>query len=90
MNESRFAVGTNQSSRILINIHKKQNWKIIQNKQEWITTIKCINAAGAILPPLLIFKAQHTNSAWIPSNTPSNWHFSTSNSGWTSDSHDYE
>ena len=30
------------------------------------------------------------NSAWIPSNTLLNWHFSTSNSGWTSDSHDYE
>ena len=52
--------------------------------------IECVNAAGAILLLLLIFKAQHTNLAWIPSNIPSNWHFSTSNSGWTSDSHGYE
>ena len=90
MDESRFVVGTSQSSKALINIRKKQNWKIIQSKQEWITAIECVNAAGVILLPLLIFKAQHTNLAWIPSNTPSNWHFLTSNSGWTFDSHGYE
>jgi len=39
---------------------------------------------------MVIFKAQHTNSKWIPTNTPLNWHFSTSASGWTSNSHGYE
>ena len=49
-----------------------------------------MNAAGAALPPLLIFKAKYTNLAWIPTEAPSNWRFSTSNSGWTSDSHGFE
>jgi len=39
---------------------------------------------------LLIFKAKHTNTAWILPNTLSNWRFLTSTSGWTSDSHGYE
>ena len=30
------------------------------------------------------------NSAWIPPDTFSNWRFSISNSGWTSDSHGYK
>ncbi|KYG40271.1 hypothetical protein M433DRAFT_160676, partial [Acidomyces richmondensis BFW] len=30
------------------------------------------------------------NTAWIPQDTPSDWRFSTSNSGWTSNSHAYE
>ena len=86
----RNTIRANQSSRALINICKKQNWKIIQNKQKWITVIKCINTARAILLPLFIFKTQHMNSAWTPSNTPSNWHFSTNNSGWISNLHNYE
>ena len=43
-----------------------------------------------VLPPLLIFKAKYTNTAWIPASTPEDWKFSTSNSGWTSDNHAYE
>ena len=52
--------------------------------------MECVNTAEVILLPLFIFKTQHTDLGWIPSNTPSNWHFSTSNSGWISDSYNYE
>ena len=90
MDESGFAVGASQLSRALVNIRKKQSWKVIQGKQEWITPIECVNATGATLSPLLIFKAQHTSSAWILLETSLDWQFSTSNSSWTSDSHGYE
>jgi hypothetical protein len=42
------------------------------------------------LPPTIIFKGQTLNSNWIPSDTPSNWCFSTSNKGWTSALHGFE
>ena len=45
---------------------------------------------GKLFRPWLIFKVTHTNTAWVPAHTPPNWRFSTSNSGWTSDSHGYE
>ena len=32
MNESRFVIRTSQLLKMLINIYKEQNWKIIQNK----------------------------------------------------------
>ena len=88
--ESGFAIGASQTSRVLVNIREKTSWKRVVGRQEWITAIECIGASGVALPPLVIFKAQNTNTAWIPTDTPRNWRFSTSNSGWTSDSHAYE
>jgi hypothetical protein len=90
MDESGFAIGDSQSSRALVNIREESSWKVIAGRQEWVTAIECVNALGTALPPLVIFKAVHTNTAWIPAHTPSNWQFSTSNSGWTSDSHGFE
>jgi hypothetical protein len=90
MDESGFAVGASQSSRALVNIRESSSWKQIGSRQEWITAIECGSASGVAVPPLLIFKAKHTNTAWIPARTPKDWRFSTSNSGWTSDSHGYE
>jgi hypothetical protein len=90
MDESGFAVGASQSSRALVSVREKSSWKVIAGRQEWITAIECINAAGVAIPPLIIFKAKHTNTAWIPAHTSRDWRFSTSNSGWTSDSHAYE
>lgn len=90
MDETGFAVGTTQSTRIIVDSTQKSNWKVTPGKQEWITAIECVDAAGGALPPLVIFKAQNTNSSWIPPNAPSDWRFSTSNSGWTSNSHGFE
>jgi hypothetical protein len=70
MDESGFAIGETQSSRALVNIREESSWKVISGRQEWITAIECINAAGEAIPPLLIYKAKHTNSAWIPAHTP--------------------
>lgn len=90
MDETGFAVGTTQSTRIIVDSTQKSNWKITPGKQEWITAIECIDAAGGALPPMVIFKAQNTNSRWIPQDAPANWRFSTSSSGWTSNSHGFE
>ncbi|RAL67029.1 hypothetical protein DID88_007809 [Monilinia fructigena] len=69
---------------------QKSNWKVTAGKQEWITAFECVNAAGKALLPMVIFKAQNTNSAWIPKDTPQSWQFSTSTNGWTSNSHGLE
>jgi hypothetical protein len=90
MDETGFAVGTTQSTCIIVDSTQKSSWKATPGKQEWIAAIECIDAAGGALSPMVIFKAKNTNSSWIPPNTPPNWRFSTSNSGWTSDSHGFE
>jgi hypothetical protein len=90
MDETGFAVGETQSTRIIVDATQKCNWKVTARKQERITVLECIDGEGGALPPMIIFKAQNTNTLWIPKHTPSNWHFSTSNSGWTSNSHGFE
>lgn len=90
MDESGVAIGTSQSSRVLINVRENSSWKVINGRQEWIPAIECISAAGVAIPTLIIFKAKHTDTAWIPQDTPPDWRFSTSNSSWTSNSHAYE
>jgi hypothetical protein len=90
MDESGFAVGASQTSRALVNVRDKSSWKKIQGRQEWITAIEVVDAAGAVGPPLLIFKSRHLSTAWIPEHAPTEWHFTTSKSGWTSDSHGYQ
>jgi len=90
MDESGFAIGASQSSRVLVNIRERSSWKVIKGRQEWITAVECVSAAGYAIPPLLIFKAEYTNTSWIPVGAPLDWRFSTSNSGWTSNSHAFE
>lgn len=90
MDESGFAVGTSQTSRALVNVRDKSSWKKIQGRQEWITAIEVVDAAGVVGPPLLIFKSKHLSSAWVPDHAPPDWSYTTSKSGWTSDSHGYQ
>lgn len=84
MDESGFGVGESQTTRVLVPANLNQKHKSVVGKQEWVTDIECINAAGASLTPMIIFKAKNLNSSWLPSETPSSWHFAVSENGWTS------
>jgi hypothetical protein len=53
-------------------------------KQEWVTDIECIDAAGEALPPLIIFKSAEMNTRWLNERSPEGWHFAISKNGWTS------
>ena len=83
MNKSGFTIKASQSLRVLINVRKPLNQKVIYDRQKWITAIKYINIIGAAIPPLIIFKIKYINIVWIPINTPVNQRFSTNNSSWT-------
>ena len=63
MDETGFAVGDTQSTRIIVDSTYKSNLKVTAGKQEWVTVLECIDGAGGALPPMVIFKAQNTNSA---------------------------
>jgi hypothetical protein len=76
MDELGFAVGTRQSSKALVNIEEESSWKVVHGRQAWIMAIKCVSAASVAVPPLIIFKAKHTNTGWIPKHTPASWRFS--------------
>jgi DDE superfamily endonuclease/Tc5 transposase DNA-binding domain len=84
MDESGFGVGESQTTKVLVPVDRAQQYKTVVGKQEWVTVIECINAAGGALPPMIIFKGQNLNSGWLPPQTPPDWHFGVSENGWTS------
>ena len=81
MDESGFSVGEEQAIKVLIYLDYVKQQKVIAGKQEWVSDIKCISAAGEALPPLLIFKGQHMNTRWISPDTPLDYYFATSKNG---------
>ena len=84
MDESGFGVGESQTTKVLVPLDRQQKYKAVVGKQEWVTVIECINAAGGALTPMIIFKGKNINSGWLPPQTPPDWHFGVSENGWTS------
>ena len=84
MDESGFGIGESQATKVLVPLDRKQKYKIVVGKQEWVTVIECINAAGGALTPMIIFKGKNFNSGWLSPQTPRDWHFGVSENGWTS------
>ncbi|KFZ24937.1 hypothetical protein V502_00572 [Pseudogymnoascus sp. VKM F-4520 (FW-2644)] len=84
MDESGFGIRESQTTRVLVLVKSNQKHKSVVGKQEWVTNIECITAAGMSLTLIIIFKAKNLNSSWLPSETPSNWHFAVSENSWTS------
>ncbi len=64
MDETGHRIGTTQSRRCLVIRDRsekkgkgKKATKATSGRQEWVTTIECVSAAGQALPPLIVFKA---------------------------------
>jgi hypothetical protein len=84
MDESGFGIGEEQAMKVLIYLDNATKYTAVGGKQEWVTDIECISAAGEALAPLLIFKGTDVSSRWINEKTPQGWSFATSKNGWTS------
>lgn len=50
MDKTSFAVGGTRTTRIIVNSSLKSNWKVTAGKQEWITVLECVSAAGEAFP----------------------------------------
>jgi hypothetical protein len=84
MDESGFGIGEQQAVKVLYTIDQYQEYMVTGGKQEWVTDIECISAAGEALAPLLIFRGADMNTRWINERSPEGWFFATSKNGWTS------
>jgi hypothetical protein len=73
-----------QAFKVLIYLDNTRKHRVVGGKQEWVTDIECINAAGEALPPLIIFKGAEMNKRWLNERAPEGWHFAISRNGWTS------
>ena len=90
MDESGFAIGAIEASKVVIDTHVTQASTYHQaqpGQQEWVTAVECICADGSFLPPCIIFKAENFCHSWVPANTPKDWAISNNSQGWTSNQH---
>jgi len=87
MDESGFAIGDVEASQRIINATIRQQFQAKLGRQEWVTAIECICAAGGSLPPLIIFKGENLSHQWIPANIHKDWRFDCNTKGWTSNKH---
>ena len=60
---------------------KKVHCRTSENKGQ-ITIIACANAAGSVIPPMVIFEGKRLNFEWIKSEVP-NTQYGMSERGWT-------
>lgn len=65
MDESGFGIGEEQAIKVLVYLDKNIKYNVIAGKQEWVTDVECMSAAGEALPPLLIFKGTNVNAKWL-------------------------
>jgi len=100
MDETGHGIGLTQSTRCLVvrdtetkgKGKKGKATKGTAGRQEWVTTIECVSAAGRALPPLVIFKATGSfNTRWLPEQLEvRGWRWTTSHTGWTNDTLAYD
>jgi len=100
MDETGYGIGTTQSTRCLVIRDReegtgkgKKATKATSGRQEWVTTIECVSAAGHALPPLVRFKATGSfNTRWLPDGVlgVQGWRWTTSNTGWSNEVLAYE
>jgi len=81
VDETGFSIGSSRKSVVLLDQLNQYREKKQPGRQEWITSLECVNAAGVTLPPCLIFKGENLNSGWIPDETPAGWKFIISKKG---------
>ena len=84
MDESGFNMGESQVNRVLINVRDHLNWKIHNGRQQWVTAVECISAAGTSIPPMIIYKAEYLHSGWVPAELHlPGWYWTATHKGWT-------
>ena len=82
------SIGTLQSTNVVVDTTFAGKHYVPQpERQEWATSIECIAANGAKLPPFIIFKGENLLTTWIPPTVGDGWKFSCNSRGWTSNYH---
>lgn len=64
----------------------KKTYQAEPGRCEWVTVVECISADGSTIPPLVIFKGENLQTAWIAEEMDKDWSWSCNTKGWTCNS----
>jgi len=83
MDETGLDLGASGVQTVLADSRKRRAVIGVPPRQEWVSIIECVSAAGRSLPPAVIFKGEGLQSSWL-TDLVDGWHYATSENGWTS------
>ena len=83
MDETGKAMGVCANTRVLADSRKSKAYKQSPENREWASIIECVSATGKKLRCGVIFKGKNLQSTWFPA-TITDWLYTTSENGWTS------
>lgn len=79
-----------KNSFVICNAKEKQVYTAEPGRTEWVTVVECICTDGTAIDPLIIFKGENLQTAWIPSDTKNERAWSCNSKGWTCDNIGHE
>ncbi|KAJ9299329.1 hypothetical protein DTO271G3_2951 [Paecilomyces variotii] len=85
--ETGYAMGLTATAKVVTRAEYYGKYQVIQpGNCKWVTLIECVNTAGWVLPPCIIFKGKTHIQAWYEDpNLPKDWRIEVSDNGWTTD-----
>ena len=80
-------MGMVATAKVITQADKRSRPSLVQpGNREWATVVETINAAGWVLPPMVIFAGKTHRTIWFENtNLPSDWTIAVSDNGWTND-----
>ena len=82
--EIGFQMGVISTSKVITATDRARTVSIQPGNREWVTAIETVNAAGWVLPPMIIFKGKLRQRSWYET-VPADWEIGVSDNGWTTD-----
>jgi hypothetical protein len=87
VDEHGIALGICANYKVIAKSGKKHTLVQASENREWVSIIECISAVGNKTRPLVIFKGKNPQTSWFNDKKIPDWHYTTSENGWTSNSH---
>ena len=79
-----FNVGVRgRNSYVICSAAEKQIRQVEPGQTEWVTVVECICGDESAIPPLMIFKGENIQTAWIPPDMNKDWSWACNSKGWT-------
>jgi len=82
--ETGIAVGLRSNGYVISGKGKRRVYVKAPQNREWMSIVEAISAGGRSTRPLVVFKGQNLHSSWFPEVDVPDWHYTTSENGWTS------
>ena len=84
MDETGLAMGLCANGYMVCGQGKRRVYVKTPQNREWVSILEAISASGRSIRPLVVFQGSNLQSSWFPAAGIPDWHYTTSENGWTS------